>query len=111
MGKGKGVLVIKMPTWVPFDGKAVWPFVFVKKGEDQVTTLTHELIHIEQQKELLIVFAQVWYLLEFVIRIFQFKFKLGMAYKNISFEREAILNQDDISYPFRRDRFAFLQYL
>ena len=52
------------------------------------TVIRHEKIHIEQQKELLIILFYAWYLLEWIVRLFL----KGNAYENISFEKEAKLN-------------------
>lgn len=48
-----------------------------------------------------------WYFIEWLVRIF----KKGNAYRNISFEREAFSNDDDLTYLSNRKRFAWLEYL
>ena len=92
-------------------------------------TLNHESIHSAQIAEvmiasvpfalllwlftnvwlgLLLVIASyyLWYIIEWLIRI-----PSGNAYHNISFEREAYTNQDDLSYLKNRKRFDFARYL
>jgi hypothetical protein len=49
----------------------------------------------------------LWYGVEWVIRLFG----RGNAYRNISFEREAYANQDDILYLDTRRPFYFLKYM
>lgn len=69
-------------------------------------TLNHEKIHTAQIKEMLYVFFYVWYIIEWFIRL-----PFGNAYRNISFEREAYTNQDDLSYLKNRKRFDFAKYI
>ena len=49
----------------------------------------HEKIHIAQQKEMLVIPFYLWYFIEWLVRLF----KKGNAYQNISFEREAYVNE------------------
>lgn len=73
-----------------YRGLAVFPFVLVKYREDKtnVNFINHEKIHLRQQLELLIIPVFVWYLLEYCVRLVQYK-SANLAYKSISFEREA----------------------
>lgn len=99
--------------WVPkgFSGITIYPFIFARKNRigNQVF-INHEKIHIRQQLELLVLPFFVWYLIEFLIRLIQFKNK-RMAYRNISFEREAYANEQQLNYLNKRSFFAFLRYL
>ena len=117
---------------IPFKGfKAitVLPFVFARNKRDgQKLTdvdINHERIHIEQQKEVLLVgilFGTLtalltmswwsllwlplyfwWYITEWMIRLFM----KGNAYRNISFEQEAYGNEQDIRYLDNRQPFAW----
>lgn len=71
------------------------------------TDLNHEAIHTAQMKEMWYVFFYLWYLIEWVIRLF----KKGNAYRNISFEQEAYDNQSWLKYLENRPRFAWLDYI
>lgn len=95
-----------------FRGLAVFPFVFVKYRLDKQNTffLNHEKIHLQQQLELLIIPFFVWYFLEFFLRWIQYK-NFDMAYRNISFEREAYTNEKDIEYLKNRHFWAFLEHI
>lgn len=73
-------------------------------------TMNHENIHTEQWKELLYVGFALWYVTEWIIRLFAFK-GAHHAYKNISLEREAYANQAEAGYSITRDRFAFTRYI
>ena len=68
--------------------------------------LRHEAIHTAQIKDMFYVFFYIWYLIEWFIRL-----PFGNAYRNISFEREAYANQDDLSYLKNRKRFDFAKYI
>ena len=71
--------------------------------------MTHEFIHIKQWGELLYIGFLLWYVLEWMVRLIQYR-NFDKAYKNISFEREAYANDDNFTYLETRKRFAFLKY-
>ncbi len=90
-------------------GMALFPFVLIKE-KPRKTLLNHEAIHLRQQMELGILPFYVWYLIEYAIR----RIKFGnhyLAYRNISFEREAFANEKDTKYLRRRQYWQFLKYL
>ena len=95
-----------------YRGMAVFPFVVVKYSFDKTndTFVNHEKIHLRQQLEMLILPFFIWYFLEFLIRLIQYKNK-DLAYRNISFEREAYSNETDINYLKNRSYFQFLRYI
>lgn len=72
--------------------------------------VNHERIHTAQMKELLFVPFYMLYVLEWLVRLAQYRNR-DSAYRNISFEREAYSNGDDLDYLQRRHRFAWLNYL
>lgn len=108
------MIVLVRPKWLRknFNGIALWPFVIAKHSyllEDKVF-VNHERIHLRQQLELFLVFFFLWYGVEFLLRWI----KLGnryLAYRNISFEREAYDREDDFLYLERRRLWSFLNYL
>ncbi len=97
---------------IPFKGyKCVNLFglLFVRRG-CRMTEMdyNHEAIHTEQMKELWYIPFYIMYLLEWLYRLT----KRGNAYRNISFEREAYGNQNDVYYlKAGRIRFAWAKYL
>lgn len=95
-----------------YRGMAVFPFILIKYYKDQVNVvfLNHEKIHLRQQLEMLIIPFFIWYILEYSIRLIQYKNK-DLAYRNISFEREAYANERDINYLKNRSFFQFIQYI
>lgn len=100
--------------WVPkgFSGITVFPFIFARKKscKSDKTFINHEKIHIRQQLELLVVFFFIWYGLEFLIRLIQYK-DFRNAYRNISFEREAYTHERNLTYLTNRRFFSFIKYL
>ncbi len=70
----------------------------------------HELIHTRQIIELLFVFFYLWYGLEWLIRLIQYRNRKA-AYKNISFEREAYINDHNKYYLKNRKLYSFIHYL
>lgn len=106
------VLVIKYLTPNGFRGLTLYPFVFLKDKSDKenVVLLNHERIHIRQQIELLVVPFYIWYSLEYLVRLIQCKDR-NLAYRNISFEREAYQNEKNLYYVKQRSFWRFINYL
>jgi len=69
--------------------------------------INHELIHIEQQRELLVVPFYVLYVLNFIINIFRMKPK--GPYREIIFEKEAYSNERDFDYLKKRKRYNYFK--
>ena len=72
--------------------------------------INHERIHLRQQLELLIIPFYIMYVVEFLIRLLQYR-TWKKAYRNISFERECYLNETDLDYLKTRKLWAFVTYL
>lgn len=91
---------------------ALFPFIFTRKerGTLSDTTINHEKIHGRQQIEMLLVLFYLWYALEWLIRLMQYRNRKA-AYRNISFEREAYANQHNPDYLKSRKLFEFTKYL
>lgn len=83
-------------------GLAFFPFIFLPtttKIDDRL--INHERIHLRQQLELLVIPFYIWYLIAFITR----------GYMNISFEKEAYANDNDLTYLKKRRIFAFIKYI
>lgn len=95
-----------------YRGMALFPFVFLKHSSDKENPLfvNHERIHLRQQLELLVIPFFIWYFLEFLMRLIQYG-KMDLAYRNISFEREAYANEINIGYLRKRNFWNFLKYI
>jgi hypothetical protein len=125
---------------IPFKGylaMCVFPFIFVRKDARNLTVkdINHEKIHGMQQIEthivaliLAVLFAAVglfswWWVLvspfvyfalyglEYIVRWICYGFDTREAYRNISFEQEAYLNENDLTYIKNRHLFASWRYL
>ena len=95
-----------------YTGITIFPFVFLKTKrlkENQVL-INHEKIHLRQQLELLILPFYLFYGIEFLVRLTQYK-NWQKAYRNISFEREAYTNELSLNYLKQRPFWSFLKYL
>ena len=99
---------------VPFRGfvaLTLWPFIFVRKDmRVDDATMRHEDIHARQQKEMLVILFLVWYCLEWLIRLVIYG-NAHKAYRMISFEQEAYLNEHDKDYLKNRRLFAWMKYI
>lgn len=106
------VLVLKYFVPKGYRGLTLFPFVFLRNKVDRENKvlLNHEKIHIRQQLEMLVIPFFIWYGMEFIIRYFQFK-NWNVAYRNISFEREAYVNEKDLNYLKKRSFWNFINYL
>ena len=84
------ILISKYIVPNGYMGLTVFPFVFLKTKELKTNAIlvNHERIHLRQQLELLIIPFFILYVLEFLIRLIQYR-TWSIAYRNISFEREA----------------------
>lgn len=91
-------------------GMAIFPFVFIKNKKPGPVLLHHEQIHLRQQLEMGFIPFYVWYLVEYLIRLVQYRDHYR-AYRNISFEREAFENEASLMYLRGRPFWAFRRYL
>ena len=97
---------------IPFDGYAainLFGILFVREGvkiSDRL--INHESIHSEQMKEMLYIFFYLWYVIEWVVKLFKYG---DEAYRNISFEREAYDNDRNEIYISKRKKYAWLKLL
>ena len=66
--------------------------------------INHERIHTAQQRELLFICFYIFYLAEWLIRYFQYG-NWYKAYMNISFEKEAYANGQNLDYLQNRKHF------
>lgn len=92
-----------------FKAITLFGIVFARKELNE-TNKNHEAIHIRQGNEMLWVFFYLWYGIEWLIRLIQYRDKM-LAYYNISFEREAYINQLDDEYLNKRKLFSWIKYL
>jgi len=90
----------------------LWPVIIIKETElkNDLVLLNHERIHLKQQRELLILPFYILYLLEWFIRLCKYR-SWYKAYKNISFEREAYLHEENLNYLNKRQKWSFLRYI
>lgn len=96
----KGYKAITLFKWIVVRGNAVM------RQED----INHEEIHYRQCCEMLIVFFYLWYVLEFLFRLIQYR-SWKQAYRNISFEREAYENMSYVGYAKVRKFWRWTYYL
>ena len=94
-----------------YSGLTFFPFVILKykSSKNDLITINHEKIHIRQQLEMLVLPFFVIYLTEFLIGYVKYK-NWNLAYRNISFEREAYSNEKDLCYLKQRSFWRFLKY-
>lgn len=100
--------------FIPFAGFTainLFGLIFVRKGKMLTSEdLCHERIHTRQMCELLFIPFYLFYLIEWVVRLFQTHDRLR-AYHQISFEREAYTHQSDPNYLHHRRAYAWRHFL
>lgn len=108
------MLILQSRYLIPkgFSGLTIFPFVIVSAKVDlsDKVLMNHERIHLKQQLELAILPFFVWYFVEYLLRLIQFRNR-RKAYRNISFEREAYANEGNFEYLQKRKFWSFLKYL
>jgi len=106
------VIVTKYLIPKGYNGLTLFPFVMIRSDFDKgnKVLVNHEKIHIKQQIQMLVLPFLIWYMLEFLFRWIQFKDK-SKAYRNISFEREAYANEQNLNYIEEMPFWSFLKYL
>jgi len=91
---------------------AIWPFIILKEKDlkNDYNLINHENIHLQQQKEMLWLPFFLFYVVEYLIKLMIYK-KPKLAYFNLSFEREAYRNEQNLTYLRHRKFWNFLNYL
>lgn len=95
---------------IPFKGfKAINLFGIIFKRKDTKPMakkdINHENIHTTQMKELLYIPFYIIYLLEYIYWLLLFK-NFNLAYRCISFEREAYANEYNFKYLNSRKHYS-----
>ena len=92
-------------------GITIFPFMFLtaKALKENIVLINHEKIHLRQQLELLIIPFFIIYVFEFLVRLIQYR-NWHLAYRNISFEREAYKNETNLDYLKMRPVFSAFKF-
>ena len=103
-------LILHVPS-LPATGMTIFPFILVKylHVKDDKQIINHEMIHVRQQLETLIIPFYIIYLLHYLFNLLYFR-RHEIAYRNIVFEREAYLSDADPDYLKKRKFWAWLRF-
>ena len=106
------ILIFKHILPKQYNGVTIFPFIFLKDKKLKLDKrlINHEKIHLKQQVELLWIFFFIWYFTEYVMGLIRYK-NHYLAYKNISFEKEAYINDSNLHYLKKRNVFEFIKYI
>ena len=101
----------KILTKMKVNGITLFPFIILRNKDfkNNKILINHEKIHLRQQLELLIIFFYIWYVVEYYYWLVKLKNK-HLAYRNISFEREAYSMEEDLNYLETRKFWSFWKY-
>jgi hypothetical protein len=112
MKKNSATIWYILPGWWPWLAVALVGIIIAKRGRVlSKKVINHERIHFAQQRELWVLPFFLLYVLEFLFRLIEYRFRWMDAYENISFEREAFSNDLDFSYLDTRKPWAWLKHL
>ena len=108
-------MVIYLIIHTPFmrvSGMALFPFILINKKafKNNRQIMQHEIIHLKQQLELLILPFYFFYVLNYLLNLIKYK-NHNKAYLNIVFEKEAYDNDTNKVYLQKRPFWAFIKYL
>ncbi|REE08104.1 hypothetical protein DFQ09_109170 [Winogradskyella pacifica] len=106
------ILISKYLVPKGYLGITIFPFMFLKTEDlkRNAVLINHEKIHLKQQLELFILPFYVLYTIEFLCRLIQNK-KWDLAYRNISFEREAYRHEKDLDYLKSRPLYNVFKFI
>lgn len=94
---------------------AFWPFIFVNPDTEEESRyqeiIRHETIHIRQEIELLVIFAELIYILEYCYARYIKKLDPKQSYYWTSMEQEAHRNAMNPNYLKARKPYATFKYL
>ncbi|TRZ43095.1 hypothetical protein [Robertkochia solimangrovi] len=92
-------------------GLTIWPLIILREASlrDDKVLINHERIHLRQQVELLIIPFYLIYFMEYIFGLLKYRSSI-LAYRNISFEKEAYANEYDLEYLEKRNFWTFLKY-
>ena len=93
-------------------GLTLYPFIILRKRYKNGNEIikNHEMIHIKQQIELLIIGFYILYILEYLVRFILYQ-DAEKAYKSISFEKEAYKYEKNLNYVKNRPIWSWIKYL
>jgi len=106
------IVVLRRILPYSYVGLSLWPFIFLRDRSllsDEVL-INHERIHQRQQLEMLLLPFYIWYFTEWIFHWM----RLGdpyLAYRAISFEKEAYMQEENLEYLSTRNPFGFLRYI
>jgi len=91
-------------------GITLCPFgvYIIEKYIADLFVINHESIHWKQQVEMLVIPFYIFYILEFIVKLFIYG---GDAYRNLSFEREAYANDHNLEYLKIRKNYSWVKYI
>lgn len=90
----------------------IWPFIILRadKYRSQRGLINHEKIHLRQQLEMLLLPFYIWYGVEYLIRWIATGHRF-LAYRTISFEREAYNHEYEYNYLKKRKPYSWFKYI
>ena len=99
------IIINKIITFKGFKCINLFGILFCRKQLNKID-INHEVIHTKQMQEMLYIPFYVWYVIEYLIKLFT-----GGTYRDLSFEREAYNNQYNLNYLNNRKHYSWIKYV
>ena len=106
------VIILKKLKRFGVSGMTLYPIIFLRSKDlkHDIRIMNHERIHIRQQIEMLVLPFYIIYLIEYLFGRLKYKSHFE-AYLNISFEREAFINHNNLKYLKVRNFWEWTRYI
>ena len=106
------VVILKKLKLIGVSGMTLYPIIFLRSKElkKDIRIMNHERIHLRQQIEMLVIPFYIIYLTEYLFGRLKHKSHFE-TYLNISFEREAFINDENLAYLKVRKLWCWTRYI
>ena len=98
-----------MSVFINVSAIAIFPFVFFREELPSKETISHELVHFKQQKELFVILFYLIYVFDWIYGLIKYR-DVKKAYYRIRFEQEANEANENTFYCIGRKNYAWLNY-
>ncbi len=101
-------IISLLSIFMEIEAITIYPFIIFRKEPSEIVK-NHEMIHIEQQKELLIIGFYILYVAFYLYNLITMGKEI--AYESIPFEVESYKNEGKEKYLVSRKHFAWIEYI
>ncbi len=100
---------VMLSIFVDIAAITLFPFIFIRKGQDSERIVRHETIHYHQYLETAVIGFLVLYLFDWLKALLKYR-DTNRAYLQIRFEQEAYAHEENETYLAEREPFAWRRF-